>query len=78
MGKTRKLKTREKLVGRKRGKGRGREPVIISFTTLFRPLLARLRQLDSGCQTIEMSMTWNLSQISREIISRGAHPLCES
>ena len=25
-----------------------------------------------------MSMSWNLSQISREIISRGVNPVCES
>ena len=31
-----------------------------------------------GCQTVEMSKSWNLSQISREIISRDAYPLCES
>ena len=46
MGKTRKKKAREKLAGRKRGKGREREPVIISLTTLFRPLLARLRYVN--------------------------------
>ena len=55
MGKTRKLKAREKLAGRKRGNGREREPVINS----------------------EMSMSWNLSQISREIMWRNANPLCE-
>ena len=43
VGKTRKYKAREKLAGRKRVKGRERESVNISFTTLFRPLLARLR-----------------------------------
>ena len=64
--------------GGKKEKGREREPVIIYFTTLFRPLLARLRRSDFGCQTVEMSMSWNLSQISREIISRGASPLCEA
>ena len=32
---------REKLAGR--GKGKERDPVIITFTTLFRPLFARLR-----------------------------------
>ena len=26
----------------------------------------------------EMSMSWNISQISRDIILRGAYPLCES
>ena len=71
MGKTRKKKGREKLAGREKGKRKGeREPVIISFTTLFRPLLARSRWLDFGCQTVEMWMSWNLAQISREIISR--------
>ena len=56
--------------GKRKKERRERELVIISFTTLFRPLLARSRWLDFGCQTVEMWMSWNLSQISREIISR--------
>ena len=55
VGKTPKKKARERLAGREKGKER--EPVIISLTTLFRPLLARLRLLDFGCQTVEMSMS---------------------
>lgn len=52
----------------KRGGGGGvekrkkeeREPVIISCTTLFHPLLAHLRSLDFGCQTFELPMSWIL------------------
>ena len=80
MGEDSKAKGRRKVgrAGKRKRKREGeRKPVIISFTTLFRPLLARLRKLDFGCQTVEMSMSRNLSQISREIISRGANSLCE-
>ena len=51
-GEDTKEKAREKLAGRKKEKEekeRKREPVIISFTTLFRPLLVRLRLLDFRC-----------------------------
>ena len=38
-----KKKGMPKVGGWEKGKGKEREPVIISFTTLFRPLLAHLR-----------------------------------
>ena len=52
----------------KRENGRDREPVIISFTTLFRPLLACEIIIKFGCQTVEISMSWSLSQISCDSI----------
>ena len=71
MGKTRKCRARENG-GRagKKGKGREREPVIISFTTSSSLLLPTF-----GCQAVDVLMSWNLSQISRASISRGENSL---
>ena len=52
----------------KRENGRDRETVIISFTTFFRPLLACEIIIRFGCQTVEISMSWSLSQISCDSI----------
>ena len=50
------------------------EPVRISLTTLFRPFLSRL---DSTVKTVNTSVSYNHSQVSRASISRDANSLCE-
>ena len=47
-----------------------REPVSISLTTLFRPFLSRL---DSAVKTVNTSVSYNHSQVSRARISRDAN-----
>ena len=47
-----------------------REPVSISLTTLFRPLLSRL---DSAVKPVNSSVNYNHSQVSRASISRDAN-----
>ena len=47
-----------------------REPVSISLTTLFRPFLSRL---DSAVKTVNTSVSYNHSQVSRASISRDAN-----
>ena len=49
---------------------REREPVSISLTTLFRPFLSRL---DSAVKTVNTSVSYNHSQVSRASISRDAN-----
>ena len=51
-----------------------REPVSISLTTLFRPFLSRL---DSAVKTVNTSVSYNHSQVSRASISRDVNSLCE-
>ena len=51
-----------------------REPVSISLTALFRPFLSRL---DSAVKTVNTSVSYNHSQVSRASISRDANSLCE-
>ena len=50
------------------------EPVRISLTTLFRPFLSRL---DSTVKTVNTSVSYNHSQVSRASISHGTNSLCE-
>ena len=51
-----------------------REPISISLTTLFRPFLSRL---DSAVKTVNTSVSYNHSQVSRASISHDANSLCE-
>ena len=51
-----------------------REPVSISLTTLFRPFLSRL---DSAVKTVNTSVSYNHSQVSRASVSRNANSLYE-
>ena len=46
--------------------------VSISLTTLFRPFLSRL---DSAVKTVNTSVSYNHSQVSRASISRDANSL---
>ena len=70
------LKSRAKIrrEGREGGPWRRkkweREPVSISLTTLFRPFLSRL---DSTVKTVNTSVSYNHSQVSRASISRDAN-----
>ena len=56
------------------GEKNGREPVSISLTNLFRPFLSRL---DSAVKTVNTSVSYNHSQVSRASISRDANSLCD-
>ena len=51
-----------------------REPVSISLTTLFCPFLSRL---DAAVKTVNTSVSYNHSQVSRVSISRDVNSLCE-
>ena len=59
------------MAARKMGE---REAVSISLTTFFRPFLSRL---DSAVKTVNTSVSYNHSQVSRASISRDANSLCE-
>ena len=48
--------------------------VSISLTTLFRPFLSRL---DSAVKTVNTSVSYNHSQVSRVSIARDANSLCD-
>ena len=50
-----------------------REPVSISLA-LFRPFWSRL---DSAVKTVNTSVSYNYSQVSRAIISLDTNSLCE-
>ena len=49
-------------------------PVSISLTSLFRPFLSRL---DSAVKTVNSSVSYNHSQVSRVSIARDANSLCD-
>ena len=51
-----------------------REPVSISLMTLFCPFLSRL---DAAVKTVNTSVSYNHSQVSRVSISRDVNSLCE-